>query len=136
MPYFYVLRVVREDNPLDRSECQIKFYPILGKNPWLTKPHDAVPIQVEAETDCAAWLLVKTKFPHYHTFLAIQEVISYDRTVAGLITKRLLRGDAGPRPRAQAKNPIRRSLDGGYSGISENQPSRPATDAKKAELAF
>lgn len=138
MPYYYILRVVREDNPLNKAECQIKFFPIMGYNPWLTrpKPQDAAPIQIEADDEPAAWLLAKARFPFHACSLALQEVISYDRTVAGLVSKRLFRGNANLRAGAKAKGPIGRCEPSGDSGIPENRGEGLDANEKAAELAF
>jgi hypothetical protein len=129
MPYFYILQVVRSDSPENRNECQIKFYPILENR-------GASPLAIEAEDEILAWKQVKKRFPNHCRNLAIHEANSYDHLISGLITKRLLRGNANLGADAKAKSPIRHGNAGGDSGVSSGRENRPAENPAKAEHAY
>jgi hypothetical protein len=130
MPYFYILRVVREDNPLNKSECQVKFYPIL------TSDGLGEPVQILGEDEREAWQSAKQLFPFHRRNLAIQETVSYDRTVAGLISQRILRGNAAKSSPSQGKGADRERDVGGDSRIPPSGENRPHQIQSEAQLAF
>jgi hypothetical protein len=133
MPNFYILRVQREDNPADKGECQVKFFPILSSFARL-------PIIVVADDELTAMKNAVSRFPFFRCSLAVQECVNYDRIVAGLVKTRLAKRVLGTTPN---KNPgtsepgtIRSSEPVGDSRIPENRDGGSGENQTEAELAF
>lgn len=131
MPQFYILRVHREDNPADRRECQVKFFPIGGKR-WIT---------LEAETEAEAFTAALARFPSFRCHLAVQECFSYDRIIETLGKLRRAateRPADRERPRIIAEGLLRiaATADPRTETPSPNRPSEPSRDTEISSISY
>lgn len=93
MPHYTVLRVHREDNPANKSECQVKFFPIKTR----LKSGACIPLVFYADTELEAYGKAVVRFPAFRCYLAVQESGEYDRIIGNLVAKRTAKPKQPPR---------------------------------------
>jgi hypothetical protein len=125
MEHFIVLRVQREDNPANKDEGVVKFFPV--------KTADGSDLTIPAQSEETALAVAVARLPALRLFLAVENVESYNATVARVLAKRIQRELEKTVPGNKSPNPgWRGGPDGRANFLRELRGKRPGSEPEKA----